>query len=1544
MAAVAKRFAALLMLVGIFILGCGAIPAWSPNDRSLASSYFSEINDVLSVTDIGIDEPQTFTIGILKLTVSGILCGGISLGDLRIDTGGDRTRKFVLLDAAGLTLRCTANWHLNTGITNDYGRVLFSSADSDVFLKVFFESKDFDVYAPHKSELAPAPDGCKSVVGIDDLKFEGDVSFLLNGFSFLVKTFMDGLLGDTLCGMAPELVDTTLSGALANFSDILNVTATRSNSPAAVRERVAQDEAALVLEHGKGAIFDLNGNPALSFIRDTFLSSLGLPSQAQIKQNISDISINSIIRGFMGNESDSDSGSGGLVLPLNMTGVAQMAQPITTSSSSSLVNLSVDVISASITGLDTFTVFEPLQAAGNFTTLVDLALKRLSFQIDLGMHLAVSPQDPATTSSKNAASLSEQFAITFGASNITLSTGLLSAIDNTALSDMQLGNLFSVMCGMSTVIRLALTHFTLDISDLDTPAIIGLFNDHVDGTFGKLLDFAFAAYQAPVLKALPHASDAFVRDLFADAVASLVKRATTNPSETCPDVAQPSYPPEYVDFQTNSIFTTLKGLVDSLFVKEAFDGRPTVNVEYIDYYTKLQSGTEGELWFLKKDFALQTKVDGLFEDVGFRAGNLKIQNLEIDALRLLDPVQKDVLLNSVTMGAKEPMFASVDLYIKLKTSRGDVILNDFTVSVRLDTVNLLLELLVAIDSEKVSFMRTGHLFTPGCLATLVDDVKIQKLAFTIGEVVASINCRTCTSAGIVELANNLQKDNSNASTTKQTNRDLKRIMNYLAGDRFGEYLNATLRDARDACFAKHGVEPTWTMPPTMAPTTAAEYAEELAEKVSQKVMKSLAGLSGVLAFIVLAAMCFAWRRERRMRQTSEYKEWKRTLDQCKKELCESTTSVFRSDVVPATARYLIPLCLCLNIGLFVSAHLSLGASVDIIISFAGEKVKILGYVEFSIAKSVIDAFNAKAYLLGFIILLFSGVWPYVKMFAMLFSWFASPQRLNPMTRGKLLRWMDVLGKWSMIDIFVLVMTLVAFRINILSPDNVVVLPRDFYVVDLIVVPVWGLYANLLAQVLSQIVSHFAMHYHRNIIANAGYHYLNNAKTKSPSPKLGKWKGDIEMVATRTSSASRGTNRGRSTPAHSWLSHGTERRRSTPAQSWLSHGTDNVVPGKRSGKNHKEALCAHVFDRTKQARVQMRVWLRMFIISLLFAEVFLLFYGCVTKSFSISVDGIAGIIMDFGRTGSSTQAYSVFDVAAAVIRQAEDNLTSRLGLNCLAVLFITCALVVPAMQVLGITTLFALPLTLRQQKRMLIVNEILAAWQYLEVYIIALLVGLMQVGPISEHLIGELCDDLFPALEELFKLGLIEEKDMTCLYISGEIENAMFVLCGAAFLLSCLSTGVTRAAERAIEEREMRVLQIPKSKQRPNQRNFKAAMFLTLFDFGFLKLRGRTDDNGPRLQPHMSAEETIVAHKLFNAGFEEMIDEETGEKYYFDLATGETTDKRPTTSAMLARPPRVSRLRTISDQDFEHANPMHSVVSSSDDESVSASELGEHSMV
>jgi hypothetical protein len=46
------------------------------------------------------------------------------------------------------------------------------------------------------------------------------------------------------------------------------------------------------------------------------------------------------------------------------------------------------------------------------------------------------------------------------------------------------------------------------------------------------------------------------------------------------------------------------------------------------------------------------------------------------------------------------------------------------------------------------------------------------------------------------------------------------------------------------------------------------------------------------------------------------------------------------------------------------------------------------------------------------------------------------------------------------------------------------LPEDLYRVDMLVVPLWGLYANMMAQLLSQITSHAIIYYHRRVVKAA----------------------------------------------------------------------------------------------------------------------------------------------------------------------------------------------------------------------------------------------------------------------------------------------------------------------------------------------------------------------------------------------------------------------------------------------------------------------------
>ena len=1434
---------------------------------------YKELNEVLSVAKFALDGPITFEQFGAQMDLSSILCERMSFQDLVVKSAGTNTERTLSIDIQGFALRCSATWYVQYAGKDEIGSVDFRVSESDLFLEILFASNDFSKEPPHKSELAPAPRGCSSKLGVEELKFDNKslLSGILNMFAPLVKSFMEDMVGDMLCEMAPGMTNTTLTSMLQNISK--NIMAVDSS-----KRNFSGDDILRTIAHAENKARDDFPNRTLIKISDSslvqegrtyLLEGLGLPTRAQVKQNLADISINNIMRSFLGdgNATNPNSSNALLHVPVDMM-IMNGVQAITDSTASSLINITSFIQGVEIRGLDTFYVFNLFEPAGAFTLLTDLGLEHVSFTFDLEFNVGVSPKDRIAQAEENTASLTENFALTLGARDVTLSMGLMSAIFYKELGALQLGSLYEAPaeCASSVIARIAMTHFLLDVDRLETPEVSGLWNQHVDDSMTSILDAIFSMYQAALLVRLPALSDATVRSMFNESVTALLGAG----EGACPDMRRPAWPPTYVNFQTNTIFQLAKSILDTTFVAPAYDGRPNINMEYIDFYTENQSGTEGMLWYLQDEYEMAAEIPGIFDELKFRIGNLKIENIEINELTILEPKTKYLLENAFIAASKRPLLVSVDLYIKAE-SKEKRVENDFTLGLSLDTIRFALETVLLIDSSKLEWLRLAQLGEPACYATFVDTFIVQRMATKLNSASAHITCRKCTSPGIAEFMKNLRSENASYFSTEQLNAHLSKIADYVSSDRFGAYLNATLEKASADCSA--AFESNWQMPtavPTPSPTTAAEYAENLAEETSKRVGIAMISVTGIASCTIAAAFIFAVRKERRLRATAEYKEWHATLQQCKIDLCASTQSLFTSPVVPSIARYSIPVCICINICLFISAHLSLGATVNIIVSFAGERIEILNYVEFSIAKSILDAFSAGAYMLAFIILLFSGLWPYIKMFTMLWTWFAPTRYLSPPQRGKILRWMDVLGKWSMIDIFVLVMTLVAFRMRVVSPENIVLLPKEFYVIDLYVVPVWGLYANLLAQLLSQVVSHFAMHYHRNVVANAGYHYLNTGKSKSVTPK------DVEMIKV----AGRKPDAHFKTRSVSWLEIGTEtargRGRSVAALSWLTHGTDNAPL--EDCIYHKESLCSHVFDRTRRARIQMKPWLRHAVCVLLLCTVFMLFYGCAAKSFRIEIQGLVGIVMNFGVPGSSRNEYSVFDIAAEVVRQTGDTFSSKLGLNCLAIVFIGCALIVPAVQMIAVLTLFSLPMTLLQQKQMLILNEILAAWQYLEVYLIALIVGLMQIGDMSQFLVGDMCESLVPTFDELVKLQLIAEEDAKCLYIFSEVEYAMFVLAGAAILLNVLTSSITSAACRCIEEREMRTLNIPKAHQRPNERHMGAVILLTVLPFGFFRFKN-TDD-----------EDRMVPHCMY--GFEELIEEETSARCYFNTLTGETNTELP----------------------------------------------------
>jgi hypothetical protein len=92
----------------------------------------------------------------------------------------------------------------------------------------------------------------------------------------------------------------------------------------------------------------------------------------------------------------------------------------------------------------------------------------------------------------------------------------------------------------------------------------------------------------------------------------------------------------------------------------------------------------------------------------------------------------------------------------------------------------------------------------------------------------------------------------------------------------------------------------------------------------------------------------------------------------------------------------------------------------------------------------------------------------------------------------------------------------------------------------------------------------------------------------------------------------------------------------------------------------------------------------------------------------------------------------------------------------------------------------------------VIIEILSAWQYLEVYLLAVMVSAWQLGPTSEYLINSYCEDLKDTFSSLVFFGILSEEDAQCFRLRAAIEEGCFVLIAAAFLLVLLSTFVMKA--------------------------------------------------------------------------------------------------------------------------------------------------------
>ena len=158
-------------------------------------------------------------------------------------------------------------------------------------------------------------------------------------------------------------------------------------------------------------------------------------------------------------------------------------------------------------------------------------------------------------------------------------------------------------------------------------------------------------------------------------------------------------------------------------------------------------------------------------------------------------------------------------------------------------------------------------------------------------------------------------------------------------------------------------------------------------------------------------------------------------------------SHFKDQSIPIYVRLGILIFLLATSLLLLAADIGSGVTVYSIMMEDGEVVEANAILNVSVISSVGKLWNTKSYPLAIFIAITSIGWPYVKLAIATYAWMM-PYR-NSRRRELLIEIIDALGKWSFVDIMVLVEIMVAFRSTVslgfgLSLEIVLVAQWGFY--------------------------------------------------------------------------------------------------------------------------------------------------------------------------------------------------------------------------------------------------------------------------------------------------------------------------------------------------------------------------------------------------------------------------------------------------------------------------------------------------------------------
>lgn len=447
-------------------------------------------------------------------------------------------------------------------------------------------------------------------------------------------------------------------------------------------------------------------------------------------------------------------------------------------------------------------------------------------------------------------------------------------------------------------------------------------------------------------------------------------------------------------------------------------------------------------------------------------------------------------------------------------------------------------------------------------------------------------------------------------------------------------------------------------------------------------------------------------------------------------------SLFQHPATPLVARYFIPFVQIMNVvGLVIAIGFSDAANITMSLTIFGAQTETVALVPFTLFSTINDTWNSGAWPLALLITVASCMWPIVKNLALLFLWFAPSTIVSAARRRVILEYLDMLGKWSFLDVFVIVITLAALRNYVVGAyyANLSFLDTDVLITDVNVTPENGLTLLCFVAALSLIINHIVLVIHDKI---------------DTSNRL------CEARATGREKA----------------------MQSTPA---IAMDKLRIISYKFVGTTRTGQVRAVDFRMAKG------------LVFLLLLSFSLICAGISVPLITFELRGLLGLLLEVISKDSpvlgsqlNIKTYSVLGMGRVLGESATDTTWETAVIGFFKTMFAISVYVAPLLLLAMLAILFLLPMNLNMSKSVFFWTKINSYWSGLEIFLVAIILGLLELGIVTQFITDFITDDTCSQIKAAIELAVSDpEKDGVCFTIHSYLEpTSVLLFMGLSFQL------------------------------------------------------------------------------------------------------------------------------------------------------------------